>query len=156
MKVFHNAKITVFAKDSEKDLVKAALLSILPDSVKEDIAKKKNRIEQENMKGESNMSIFRITIKKNRQCNEFFKKIFDGLADDDIKNALCERIDERCRCYIRLDKSALLEGKCKLTYSGDCVHIRSTIASYPVEQDSAKELVCNFINLKDELFHETD
>ena len=54
-----------------------------------------------------------------------------------IKEELNRRIDEKGNLFLRFDKQLAYDEKLKLTYSGDAIHVRIKIASYPVSQENA-------------------
>ncbi|MFA6089147.1 MAG: RNA-binding domain-containing protein [Candidatus Woesearchaeota archaeon] len=76
-------------------------------------------------------------ITKNRHLNVFFKNLLLILNEDKqiILSELNERIDkEHFDFYLRLDKNTL-----KLTTTGNCFHIKITVAAFPKTFEKVKE-----------------
>ncbi|MFW6450321.1 MAG: RNA-binding domain-containing protein, partial [Nanoarchaeota archaeon] len=66
--------------------------------------------------------------------------------DETIENKICKRIDENCKCYIRLDKESLFNGEYKLVFDGNCFHIKISLAVFPKRKKKAEELVKKTLN----------
>ena len=52
-----------------------------------------------------------------------------------------DRLDEECNFFIRLDKEKLMNGECWITDSGDCYHIKISVAAFPKKKERAKQVV---------------
>lgn len=141
MKIIHNIKISVLFLNSEEEQIENALLKLLPKQTKKDLENKKNEIIKENVSDESNLIMYKLKIVKNKQCNLFFENLINNLEDESIIEKIKKRIDEKCKLFIRLKKDELIKNNYKLTYCGDCFHIKMTIASYPKKQKIAEELI---------------
>ncbi len=139
MKLAHNIKISVFARD-DVDAVKKGLMSLLPDSVIDGINKGDLSVDEQ--RTDDGLSMISLYLVRNRYCTDFLRKLFADI-DGNMADEICRRIDQRCRCYIRLDKRSLLEGKKVLTDRGDCYHIRITMAVFPRKLDKAEEMICS-------------
>lgn len=147
MKIAHNFKIKVFIKENEDyNEIEKAFLSLLPENAIEDLAKGKIKVDKEVMSGLEKITILSVYLKNNRYCTAFMKKLVENLDCENLKGEICERVDDFSRCYIRLSKKDLLEGKYVLTDSGNCFHIKMTIAAYPRRKDIADEMLCSFID----------
>jgi len=88
-------------------------------------------------------------ITKKRTNKDFIAFLNDNLSQEDktiIKNELDRRIDEKGNLFLRFDKQLAYDETLKLTYSGDAIHIRIKIASYPVSKENA-------INVAKKLFN---
>ncbi|MFW6383646.1 MAG: RNA-binding domain-containing protein [Nanoarchaeota archaeon] len=148
MNIAHNVRIEVFGYD-DKEEVKNTLKSILSESAKKAIEGGKLTIQEEPMKAkraeETDITIFRLYLEKKGHVKEFVEKLFYELKDENIKEKLCKRIDEECKCYIRLDRTRLLNGQYKLTFAGDCFHIKIALAAYPAKRNKGEKLVCDFV-----------
>lgn len=82
-------------------------------------------------------------ITKKRTNRDFIAFFNDNLSDDDkeiIKNELSRRMDEKGNFFLRFDKQEAYDGNLKLTFSGNAIHVRIKIASYPVSKDNAMKV----------------
>lgn len=150
MKIAHNFKIKVFVKNTENyDEVEKAFLSLLPEVIIKDLEDKKIKLEKEEMGGLEKIRILSIYPKRNKYCNAFVKKLLSKIECSDLKKSVCDRIDNYSKCYIRLSKKDLLEGKYTLTDSGDCFHIKITIAAFPRRKEIARDMICSLIDNKE-------
>lgn len=89
---------------------------------------------------------------KKADIKRFIKFLNDTLSDDDKKrlsDELERRVDEKGNLFLRFDKQCAYEEDLKLTTSGNAIHVRIKIASYPVSKDNAikvaKEQIFNFL-----------
>lgn len=88
-------------------------------------------------------------VTKKRTNKEFISFLNDNLSDEDkkiIKEELNRRIDEKGNLFLRFDKQLAYDEKLKLTYSGDAIHVRIKIASYPVSQENAVKVAEKLFN----------
>ena len=145
MKLAHNVRINVFAYSEEREEIKNSLLSLCPQLVLDDIDKKKIKISEQVMKGkrqgEEDIIIYSLTLENAKHCTEFIKKLLNNIKDENTHNKLCKRIDESCKCYIRLDKKSLVNGEYKLIFGDGCFHIKIALAAFPKKKKKAEELV---------------
>ncbi|WP_455645137.1 RNA-binding domain-containing protein [Methanosphaera sp.] len=77
---------------------------------------------------------------KKRINKDFIKFLNENLTQEDkniIKNELSRRMDEKGNFFLRFDKQEAFNENLKLTYSGDAIHVRIKIASYPVNKENA-------------------
>lgn len=161
MKYFHNIKISAFSPQTESKELEEKLLKFLPDSIVKDINDKKLEIELERLAGDNPIDSYSLYLKRNRHCNEFMKVLVAKLiekykehehkegfesAKDTVISRLVKRIDEKCRVYIRIDKKDFLDDVFTLTYSGNCIHIKVTMASYPKSAENSEKLITEFVN----------
>ncbi|MGM5482830.1 MAG: RNA-binding domain-containing protein [Nanobdellota archaeon] len=148
--IAHSVRIEVFSSDEEKDNVVDAIVSLLSDSCVNELEKGNLSIDEEIMKAqrpeESEISILRLYLTKKRLTAEFINKLFSELKETNLEDKLCSRVDDGCKCYIRLDKKSMLKGSYKLTYSGDCFHIKISFAAYPAKKEKAKQLIADLLN----------
>ncbi|MFH1316870.1 MAG: RNA-binding domain-containing protein [Candidatus Woesearchaeota archaeon] len=140
MKLAHNVKISVFAKDDEDcNELNAALLRLIPF----DIVKEKIELGESKAKGLecAEIKIMEVKLIKDRHVNGFLKNLNKSLSDEQKKRLMDQylsRLDEDLHFFVRLDKRELLEGKYKLTDKGDCFHIKVHLACYPEKTEIAK------------------
>ena len=79
-------------------------------------------------------------ITKKRHNRDFIKFFNENLSNSDkeiIKNELSRRMDEKGNFFLRFDKQEAYNRNLKLTYSGNAIHARIKIASYPVSKENA-------------------
>jgi RNA-binding protein len=141
MKFAHNIKITVFAKPGEnREQIKTALISLVPPGDE----KEKYSLTESSAEGfEGNIAILELLISKERIVTGFVKRLKSILSEEQRNTILCQdnRVDDECYFYIRLDKKKLLDGEYELTESGDCFHIRMSIAAFPKKREAALAVV---------------
>ncbi|MBR9690212.1 hypothetical protein GOV08_00855 [Candidatus Woesearchaeota archaeon] len=143
MKLCHQIKASVFSKpEDDEQKVKEKLISLFPF----DLEKEKIKIGQKTAKGfeEKKIRIFEIVIDKKRNTKEFIDNLMAKLSDEKKKLLLRQkdsRLDDNLRFFIRLDKQKFLDGKYFITDSGDCYHIKMSIAAFPAKREKALEIV---------------
>ncbi len=82
-------------------------------------------------------------ITKKRTNRDFIKFLNENLSIEDkdiIKKELSRRMDEKGNLFLRFDKQEAFDENLKLTYSGNAIHVRIKIASYPVSKDNAMKV----------------
>ena len=147
MKVWHNISIRVFCKeeDNEEEIINTIHKLIDLDFEKEKLEIKTERAGLfENKK----MNIFSVLLKKSKHSRLFIDNLLDNFNQsqkDLLLNQMNSRLDENLHFFIRLDKDMLQKGKYVLTESGNCFHIRMSIAAYPHKKEIAKEILTNLI-----------
>ena len=79
-------------------------------------------------------------ITKKRSIREFIDFLNENLSDADketIKDELSRRIDDKGNLFLRFDKQEAVDENLKLTYSGNAIHTKIKIASYPSNKENA-------------------
>lgn len=79
-------------------------------------------------------------ITKKRTTKDIVSFLNDNLSKEDkitIKEELNRRMDEKGNLFLRFDKQLAYNENLKLTYSGDAIHVKIKIASYPVSKENA-------------------
>lgn len=92
-------------------------------------------------------------ISKKRSTRDITNFLNDNLSLDDkntIKEELSRRMDDKGNLFLRFDKQEAYNQNLKLTYSGDAIHIRIKIASYPVSKENALKVACKIFDFLDE------
>lgn len=91
-------------------------------------------------------------ITKKRSIRDFIDFLNENLSDEDkqtIKDELSRRIDDKGNLFLRFDKQEAVDENLKLTYSGNAIHTKIKIASYPSNKENAikvaKEKIFNFL-----------
>ncbi len=144
MKAVHKAVLTVFAKqDEESSKIRQALASLVPFNLE----KEKIKTQQQTAKGfeEKKIQIFTIELAQTRHANEFVKSLLKALKQEQKELLLRQaesRLDDDLNFFIRLDKQKYIEKKeFYITDSGDCFHIRLSIAAFPSNREKALETI---------------
>jgi RNA binding exosome subunit len=149
MKLVHNIRLSVFAYEGE-DAQKIAdtLTSICPFS----IADEKLQLKATNADGfnEKKIRIFELVITKEKLTTKFLANLKSNLQAADIDlliRQLDSRLDNELYFYIRLDKPTLLEqNRLAVTDSGNCFHIRMSMAAYPKNREVALDILTKWLS----------
>jgi RNA binding exosome subunit len=143
MKYAHSITISAFCKP-EEDLpaIKEGLIALVPLNLEES----KIKLEDEADTFEHRtIHILRIILKKLNHTNQFTKHFLTLLSEEQKKTLLEQeesRIDEEYNFFIRISKTMWSKHKMiELTDSGDCYHIKFTLACYPKNRNTALALV---------------
>jgi RNA-binding protein len=143
MKYAHNVDARVFCKEGEDE---EKITSKIGELFPFDFEKEKIKINSQSAEvfEDKKIKIISVHIEKERHTTKFLDSFFGRLDKEQKKLLLSQlesRLDERLHLYIRLEKDRLLEGKYELTDSGNCFHIKITIAAYPHKRDVAREII---------------
>ncbi len=144
MKFAHNVKLSVFAYDDE-DSVKIAskLKSLCPFSL--DTEKVQFGDTVATGFKERKIHIFEIILTKERHTSKFLEFLKSKLSGEDVRlllRQLDSRLDSELFFFIRIDKKKLIDEDCfQITDSGDCFHIRLSVAAYPATRESALSVI---------------
>ena len=150
MKLAHNIKLSVFSYESDgEDTEKIAkALSLLCPF---DLKTEKLTINRTSAQGfkERKIIILDITLSKERHTKKILQHLKDSLSEEHInliKSQIDSRLDEELNFFIRLDKQKLIQDKeFYLTDSGNCFHIRMSIAAYPSNRENAMDVVADWL-----------
>ena len=143
MKLAHQIKISIFIKEEEdREKTFNRLLSLVPF----DLKKEKIKLNEDTAMGFNNKKIktYEIVLEKNRHINAFLEKLKEALSQEQKELLLKQaesRLDEDLHFFIRLDKEKLLNNEFWITDSGNCFHIRISIAAFPAKRELALEVV---------------
>jgi len=85
---------------------------------------------------ENPIKIYRVRITRKKDINDFLT-LFNKINKSSVE-PLEERIDEKGRFYLRLNKQSLYEGDFVMDDKGD-VHILIKIVSYPLRREKVIE-----------------
>lgn len=139
MKVLHEVLATVFIKAEDKrEDVLAALKELFPFEVVPELET------VELSKGK--MEVAKVSIKRDAQTNAFLRKFRELMGEVQL-NAIASQADrlhedeEDFNWYVRLDKRSWIgERKAVITESGECFHLRFTLAVFPKKLETARAL----------------
>lgn len=149
MKNANKISIRVFCTPEEnKELIKDSFHELIGFS-EDNLAEEKISWREQNAKGfnDRNIIVFSAELEKDRHCNYFLERLKNNLNLEDKKRLLEEdnRLDENMNFYVRLDKPSLSEKEYKVTDSGDCYHIRISIAAFPKKKEIAKKKISEIL-----------
>lgn len=151
MKLAHNIKLSVFSYESDgedTDKLASTLASIVPF----DLEDEKLKIDRTSAKGfqERKIMILELTLTKESHTNKFLNYLKENLKPEHmnlIKSQLESRLDDELNFFIRLDKDKLLNNKeFYLTESGNCFHIKMSVAAYPAKSEKALEILKDWLS----------
>lgn len=149
MKYIHSIKISVFSyKEEDEEKITKTLLSLIPF----DLEKEKIELKIQDVKGfnENDIKISEIILSKQRHAEGFFKFMLSKLNDKQKKLLIEQkesRLDDNLNFFIRLDKEALLNNEFLITDSGNCFHIRISIAAFPAKREEGLKIVQKLFNI---------
>jgi len=114
-----------------------------------DVVVEESVIEPEAEGGVFNEKLYVLTvfIKKKSDIRAFLNTLFSQMSVEGIqclKSEVDLRTDEDCNFYVRLSKTALLDGGIKLC-TEDSVHIKIKAAVYPSKKESAVEAISRML-----------
>lgn len=143
MKLVHNIVVNVFVKYGEdKDKIKSKLVSLFPF----DLEEQKIKVEESHATGFGDLPIYilEITVEKDRHVNAFLENLLSKLTAEQKELLLRQkesRLDEENHFFIRLDKPKLMSDEFFVTDSGNCFHIKMSIAAFPASRENALKIV---------------
>ncbi|HIH31623.1 TPA: hypothetical protein HA235_02850 [Candidatus Woesearchaeota archaeon] len=148
MKYAHTIILTVFVKPEDiildesinKKINECIRKMLVIDYDKEQVLKITEAGGFENRK----IIIYELSIHKESHTNQFISNLMKSLTIEQKQYLISdkhERLDEELGFYLRLDKKALLEGKYLITDSGECFHIKMTIAAFPKNRENALKVI---------------
>ena len=148
MKLAHTVKLSVFAYDTEDAArVSAKIAALCPFDLKEE------NIELKSTSAlgfnERKIKIFEIILAKEKHISKFLKNLKDKFSDDPrslLANQSESRLDSDLNFFIRLDKPRWLdEDRLWITDSGDCFHMRMTVAAFPANREAALKVIKDWL-----------
>lgn len=148
MRLANNAEIRVFAKEGEDVQEITGKLKVLLGF---DPEKEKVELRDRAAEGfeERKIHIISAYFDKERQLSAFLSGLSEKLGNE--KETLLEQVDSRTDdnldFFIRLDKEMLLKGKYVLTDSGNCYHIKISLAAFPKKKEKAEGIVKKILNV---------
>lgn len=147
MKFAHNITITVFCKERcEAQSINETLHFLIPlDFEKEKI---KIEIQKADIIDQKTIDIYTVHLTKPSHTAKFLEHLKKSLGTqiNILKQQLDSRLDQGCNFFIRLDKDALQKKIYAITDSGNCYHIRITIAAYPKDREAARKVALKMLN----------
>lgn len=141
MKLLHNVTLSVFIKPEEDEAkVMAGFRSLLPF---DDLHKEKIVIDRGSVTGFNDRTIKTVSsrLDKERHTRAFVEYVQSSLSGAQKQQVLQQdnRLDAELFFYLRFDKEYL--PRLVLTDSGDCVHVKLSIAAFPKKEGPARKIV---------------
>lgn len=131
--MIHNISYRTFVYGTEdQDKVINSINYLFPNSLPEETITEDHFGDQ--------ILVLSDTIKRKRETRNIIEFLNESLSPEDkniIKEELSRRMDERGNLFLRFDKQEAFEEKLKLTYTGNAIHVKIKIASYPVSKENA-------------------
>ena len=145
MILVNNIKLTVYIKVDEEPVekIKQKMIELAPFN----LADEKIVLKEETTQGfnEKIIKIFIIELIKEKHTNDFLEFLNSKLTNEQkilLSSQKESRLDEALFFFIRFDKTELIENnKFFITDSGNCFHIKMSIASFPRKRAVALQVV---------------
>lgn len=145
MILVNNIKLTVYIKVDEEPVekIKQKMIELVPFN----LADEKIVLKEETTQGfnEKIIKIFIIELIKEKHTNNFLEFLNSKLTNEQkmlLSSQKESRLDEELFFFIRFDKTELIENnKFFITDSGNCFHIKMSIASFPRKRAVALQVV---------------
>jgi RNA binding exosome subunit len=151
MKWIHRATLRVFAKQEENiGTLRESLRALVPF----DLEEAKIEVKQQSATGfnDRKIKILTITLTKTAHTNDFLQFLLDTLTEGQkgILMAQAEsRLDKELDYFIRIDKETWTKDrKIELTDSGNCYHIKLSLAAFPKKKETALQLLEKLLRQK--------
>lgn len=151
MKWAHHITITVFVKPEDNDATKEGLLALIPF----DLEDEKVPLNAQRATGfnDRQITIYSVTLSKDSHIRAFLNFLLKTLSDKQKQLLIDQaetRLDEENNFYLRIDKEPWQKNKTLyLTDSGNCYHLKLTLATYPKKRDVALNLINDLLTQKD-------
>ena len=146
MKIAHQIKVKVFSyekNNEDEKLVLDKFLQLFPFNLKDEKIELKNT----NALGlnENKITIFEVALTKEKHTNLFLNNLIKNLDEEQKKFILSQlesRLDNNLDFFLRFDKTEYIQNnKLKLTDSGNCFHIKISVAAFPKKREIASGIV---------------
>ena len=150
MKHFHDVRMSVFIKPEDRledpDIESKSIAAITFLYPNLGLDNKEPKITKEIVEGLEGrkIDILKLDILKEAHTNFFLKNLLSKLSIEQKSLIVKEsdiRVDDHLNFFIRFDKKKLANNQLEITTSGDCVHIRASVAAFPKNFDTATKVV---------------
>ena len=146
MKLAHQIKAKVFSYEKvneDEKLILDKFLQLFPFDLKEQkIELKKTQAFGFN---ENKIAIFDVALTKEKHTKQFLENLIKNIDEEQRKLILSQlesRLDDNLDFFLRFDKDEYLKNdKLKLTDSGNCFHIKISVAAFPKKRELALDIV---------------
>jgi RNA binding exosome subunit len=145
MKLLHHIKISVFAKEDEDEkVIQEKLLSLFPYKITKQL-KKTTALGFFDKK----ITILEVLLERTKEINLFLEQFLSNLTNAQKQTLITQldsRLDDFLHFFIRIDKDSLMKNnEFKITDSGNCFHIKMSVAAFPKKRSTAKKIVQKLI-----------
>ncbi|MCH8004219.1 MAG: hypothetical protein IH934_06340 [Nanoarchaeota archaeon] len=140
MKIAHQIKTKVFSYEKFNDNDKIILdkfLQLLPFNLKD----QKIELKRTEAFGfnDNRITIFEVILAKEKHTKQYLENLIKNI-DEEQKKLILEqlesRLDDNLDFFLRFDKDEYLKNdKLKLTDSGNCFHIKISVAAFPKKRE---------------------
>lgn len=146
MKVAHQINIKVFSYEKFNDdnkLILDKFLKLFPYDLKDE----KIELKKTEAFGfhDKKIIIFNIILSKDKHIKKFLENLMEKIEEEQkklIQSQMESRLDDNLDFFLRFDKDEYLKNdKLILTDSGNCFHIRMSIAAFPKKRDIGLDIV---------------
>ncbi|MEM3154458.1 MAG: RNA-binding domain-containing protein [Candidatus Woesearchaeota archaeon] len=144
MRWVHRVTLTAFAKPEENvEAIREGIKALVPFNLENE----KLSLQMQNAEGfeERIIKIFTIVLTKEKHTNDFLQFLLDSLNEEQKKMLISQaesRLDAEYDFFIRIDKNEWIqERKIELTDTGNCFHIKMSLAVFPKKKETALQLV---------------
>lgn len=94
---------------------------------------------------DSKITVYEIILGKERHINKFLNYLKENFSEEDKKSILFRagsRLDKDLDFFLRIDREEFIKsGRLMLTDSGNCFHIKMSIAAFPKNMETALKIV---------------
>ena len=137
-------KVFSYEKNSEDEsLILEKFLKLFPFELKDYKIELKKSV-AEGFKGKK-ITIYEVTLIKNKHIKIFIENLAGKVDEDQKKLILLQkesRLDDNLDFFLRFSKDEYLRNdKLILTDSGNCFHIKISVAAFPKKREIALEIV---------------
>jgi len=149
MRTIHHIWLNIYAKpEDDPSLLEEKLRALVPFNLE----KNKLKINKSNLSSEKSsfkervITILEIHLEKTAHINKFLKHLNEILNKDQKELLLRQkesRLDITNHFFIRFDKNKLQNNEYFITDSGDCFHVRFSVAAYPATRSNALKIIDN-------------
>lgn len=152
MKYANRVVLKVFSNPEDDETAIRTGLLFLSSYTKEELESEKIKIDEIRAKGfnEKTIKILTLELIKDRHCNHFLKFLNENLTNEQRQLLIdqTDRIDDNIDFFIRFEKESLFKKEFNITESGDCFHVRISLAAFPKNKMSAHKLIKEIFSLK--------
>lgn len=140
--MIHNISYRVFVYNTEdEEKVIQSLTNLMP------FAKPEKKINTGCFNNE--IIVLSEKISEKRDVKSFVESLLKNCNEyqmDLIKNNLSRKMNNKGNLFLRFDKQAAYDEKWKIVNSGDSIHLKIKIASYPAKKENALNVANDIFN----------
>jgi len=145
MKYANKIVLRVFSNPKDDEIAIRTGLFFLSSYTKGELESEKLKVDEIKAKGfnEKTIEILTLELIKDRHCNHFLKFLNENLTNEQRQTLIeqTDRLDDNIDFFIRFEKESLFRKEFKIIESGDCFHVRISLAVFPKNKMSSHKLV---------------